>query len=55
MPGKVGMSVVVIFQHHNDCLCTFMAKGRGTRDARRALELAKSFSQPVGSAIYFGC
>ena len=52
--AKVGMSVAVIFQHHNDCLCTFMAKGRGTRDARRALELAKSFSQPVGSAIYFG-
>jgi hypothetical protein len=52
--GKVGLSVAVIFQHHNDCLCTFMAKGRGGRDARRALELAKSFSQPAGSAVYFG-
>jgi glycoside hydrolase-like protein len=52
--AKVGMSVAVIFQHHNDCLCTFMAKGRGVRDARRALELAKAFSQPAGSAIYFG-
>jgi hypothetical protein len=52
--AKAGMSVAVIFQHHNDCLCTFMRKGRGTRDARRALELAKSFSQPAGSAIYFG-
>jgi hypothetical protein len=52
--AKVDMSVAVIFQHHNDCLCTFMTKGRGTRDARRALELAKSFSQPAGSAIYFG-
>ena len=52
--AKADMSVAVIFQHHNDCLCTFMRKGRGTRDARRALELAKSFSQPAGSAIYFG-
>ena len=52
--AKTGMSVAVIFQHHNDCLCTFMTKGRGARDARRALELAKSFSQPAGSAIYFG-
>jgi len=48
------MSVAVIFQHNNDCLCTFMKKGRGTRDAERALELAKSFSQPAGSAVYFG-
>ena len=52
--GKAGLSVAVIFQHNNDCLCTFMRKGRGTRDANRALELAKSFSQPTGSAIYFG-
>ena len=48
------MSVAVIFQHNNDCLCTFMRKGRGARDAKRALELAKSFSQPAGSAMYFG-
>jgi hypothetical protein len=52
--SKVGLSVAAIFQHHNDCLCTFMEKGRGARDARRALELAKSFSQPAGSAVYFG-
>jgi Rv2525c-like, glycoside hydrolase-like domain len=52
--AKVGMSVAVIFQHQNDCLCSFMAKGRGVRDARRALELARTFSQPAGSAIYFG-
>jgi Rv2525c-like, glycoside hydrolase-like domain len=52
--ANADMSVAVIFQHNNDCLCTFMAKGRGRRDARRALELAKSFSQPSGSAIYFG-
>jgi hypothetical protein len=52
--AKADMSVAVIFQHHNDCLCAFMTKGRGRRDTRRALELAKSFSQPAGSAIYFG-
>jgi len=52
--SKAGLSVAAIFQHHNDCLCTFMAKGRGGRDARRALELAKSLAQPAGSAVYFG-
>ena len=52
--GKAGMSVAVIFQHNSDCLCTFMQKGRGRRDARRALELARSYSQPSGSAVYFG-
>ena len=52
--AKLEMSVAVVFQHHNDCLCTFMTKGRGTRDAKRALELARTFSQPAGSAIYFG-
>lgn len=52
--AKLEMSVAVIFQHHNDCLCTFMTKGRGTRDAARALELAKTYSQPAGSAVYFG-
>src|SRR5262245_36381485 len=52
--AKLDMSVAVIFQHNNDCLCTFMTKGRGRRDAQRALELAKTFSQPAGSAVYFG-
>jgi glycoside hydrolase-like protein len=52
--ADAGMSVAVVFQHNNDCLCTFMTKGRGRRDAERALELAKSFSQPAGSAVYFG-
>jgi hypothetical protein len=52
--AKLEMSVAVVFQHHNDCLCTFMTKGRGRQDARRALELARTFSQPAGSAIYFG-
>jgi hypothetical protein len=52
--AKLDMSVAVVFQHHNDCLCTFMTKGRGTRDAKRALELARTLAQPAGSAIYFG-
>jgi hypothetical protein len=52
--AKLDMSVAVVFQHNNDCLCTFMTKGRGRRDAQRVLELAKQFSQPVGSAVYFG-
>lgn len=52
--AKAGLSVAVIFQHNNDCLCTFTRKGRGTRDGQRALELARSFAQPAGSAIYFG-
>jgi hypothetical protein len=52
--ASLGMSLAVVFQHNNDCLCTFMTKGRGTRDAQRALELAKSFAQPAGSAVYFG-
>jgi hypothetical protein len=52
--AKLEMGVAVIFQHFNDCLCTFITKGRGTRDAKRALELARTFAQPAGSAIYFG-
>jgi hypothetical protein len=52
--AKLDMSVAVVFQHNNDCLCTFMTKGRGRRDAERVLELAKAFSQPAGSAVYFG-
>ena len=52
--AKLEMSVAVVFQHNNDCLCTFMTKVRGRLDAQRALDLARSFSQPKGSAIYFG-
>jgi hypothetical protein len=52
--AKLDMNVAVVFQHFNDCLCTFMTKGRGARDAKRALELARTFAQPAGSAIYFG-
>ncbi len=47
--AKSDMSVAVIFQHNNDCLCTFMRKGRGARDAKRALELAKSFSSTAST------
>ena len=35
--AALDLSVAVIFQHNNDCLCTFMTKGRGRRDAQRAL------------------
>jgi len=52
--AKVGLAVAVIFQHNNDCLCTFMSRGRGRRDGERALELARSLAQPQGSAVYFG-
>ena len=49
-----GMSVAVVFQHHNDDPQTFLDGGRGTRDALRALELAEANGQPYKSAIYFG-
>ncbi len=48
-----GMSLVVIFQHHNDQFTSF-TPARGDGDAVRALELAARFGQPKGSAIYFG-
>jgi hypothetical protein len=48
-----GMSIVVIFQHHNDHFDSF-TPARGDGDATRALELAARFGQPAGSAIYFG-
>ena len=47
------MSLVVIFQHHNDHLTSFTPE-RGDGDAARSLELAAKFGQPKGSAIYFG-
>lgn len=49
-----GMSVAVVFQHNNDDPETFLDGGRGTRDAKRALELAEANGQPYQSAIYFG-
>lgn len=48
-----GMSLVVIFQHHNDHFTSFTPE-RGDGDAVRSLELATRFGQPRGSAIYFG-
>ncbi len=52
--ADAGLNVAVIFQHHNDRVETFLTKGRGQQDASRSLELALKFSQPKGSAIYFG-
>ena len=48
-----GMSLVVVFQHHNDHFESF-TPARGDGDAVRSLELAAKFGQPKGSAIYFG-
>jgi hypothetical protein len=47
------MSLIVVFQHHNDQLASFTPE-RGTGDAKRALELAAKLRQPKGSAVYFG-
>jgi Domain of unknown function (DUF1906) len=61
--ARAGLSVAVVFQHHNDSLTTFtddvyynrpQAKRRGTKDANRSLALARDLGQPRGSAIYFG-
>lgn len=49
-----GLSVAVVFQHHNDSMKTFETAERGAIDADRSLELAGHFKQPAGSAIYFG-
>ena len=48
-----GLSLVVVFQHHNDQLASFTPE-RGAADAARALELAGVMHQPAGSAVYFG-
>jgi hypothetical protein len=48
------LSVAVVFQHHNDQVQTFEDPNRGRQDALRSLELARKFSQPKGSAVYFG-
>jgi hypothetical protein len=49
-----GLSVAVIFQHHNDDPETFLDPKRGAKDAERALFLAEANGQPYKSAIYFG-
>lgn len=48
-----GFQFCGVFQHNNSKLASFTAE-RGTRDAGVALELAKKWGQPKGSAIYFG-
>jgi hypothetical protein len=52
--ARQDLNVAVVFQHNNDCMCTFMNPQRGRMDADRSLALATSFSQPRGSAVYFG-
>jgi len=49
-----GISIGVVFQHHNDDPAKFLVPDIGAKDAESALELAKENKQPGGSAIYFG-
>lgn len=49
-----GLNILVVFQHFNECVETWLDQGRARYDARRALELARALSQPEGTAIYFG-
>lgn len=52
---KYNMSHVVIFQHNNNKVSTFLNwKKRGPADAERALKMSTDINQPGGSAIYFG-
>jgi hypothetical protein len=48
------LNVAVIFQHHNDKIATFEDPNRGVLDANISLDLARTFSQPANTAIYFG-
>ena len=50
---KSGLQFCGVFQHNNSKLASFTA-ARGKHDAGVALELAKKWGQPKGSAIYFG-
>lgn len=50
---KNGFKVMMVFQHNNNRIASF-TKQRGADDAKRTLELASLWSQPKGSAIYFG-
>jgi hypothetical protein len=49
-----GLNILVVFQHFNECVETWLDQRRAAYDAKRALELAKALSQPAGTAIYFG-
>jgi hypothetical protein len=49
------LKIGVVFQHNSDDPATFIAnENTGKVHARRALELATSNRQPLGTAIYFG-
>jgi Domain of unknown function (DUF1906) len=48
-----GLTLAVVFQHHNDQFVSF-TPWRGSQDAERSLVLASENSQLPGSAIYFG-
>jgi uncharacterized protein (TIGR02594 family) len=52
---EAGLSVAVVFQQRGgaDGNLGDLSAANGRRDALRALELAASFNQPQGSAIYF--
>jgi hypothetical protein len=49
-----GLNILIVFQHFNECVETWLDERRAAYDARRALELARALSQPEGTAIYFG-
>lgn len=51
--ARNGFDMMVVFQHNNNRIESFTA-ARGTTDANRSLELARSIKQPLGSAVYFG-
>lgn len=48
-----GLSFLGVFQHNNSSPATF-TQARGIADATRSLVLASEWSQPKGSAIYYG-
>lgn len=48
-----GFQFCAVFQHNNSKLASFTA-ARGKHDAGVALDLAKKWGQPKGTAIYFG-
>jgi hypothetical protein len=52
--AKAGLSVAVIFQHHNDCLYTFMTMGRGGRDEGEHADVNRRRVHPLEGAPNFG-
>ena len=51
--AEAGFQLLVVFQHWGQRISSFRDHTRGKADAIRALTLAHSVGQPVGSAIYF--